>query len=147
MDVKTMAKKKKEKIEFSNDTFFHLYRKNGFSLTLDILNSYTKPITESWFFSELIKRNSYLNEFYRVKEVLIKFKLIQYELNEKYDKCLSITQKGRELIKLLTSINNLLISDIDVVKLIEDNKDVLESNNIVKDVKTSDEDLKDSAIL
>ena len=62
--------------------FFKLYRKKGVNETLDLLNNYKgKAEKQSEFFQTLKDRESYLNSFFRIKDQLLKYKLIAYRLN------------------------------------------------------------------
>lgn len=94
--------------------FFQFFRKRGFSLTLEILDEFEKKeAKETDFFQKLKDKESYLNEFYRVKKNLIETGLIAYKLDEMYDKVISLTDKGKLFLDKIKEIDNLLISPKD----------------------------------
>jgi len=93
-------------------TFFSLYRKKGFSVTLEILNDFEKgEAKESEFFNKLKNSENFLNEFYRSKEDLLKYDLISYKLDKDFDKVLCITEKGKKLLEKIKDINSFLFSE------------------------------------
>ena len=91
-------------------TFFQLFRKRGFSLTLEILNEFKKKeAKEADFFQKLKDKDSYLNEFYRVKKNLLEHDLIAYKLDKDYNKVIIITEKGQNLLEKVKAIEGLLV--------------------------------------
>lgn len=89
--------------------FFQLYRKRGFSLTLELLAEFEdNEAKETDFFQKLKDSNSYLNEFYRVKKGLLEYGLVAYKLDENYDKVLFLTDKGLEVLAKLDEIEEML---------------------------------------
>jgi predicted transcriptional regulator len=93
----------------SKSRFFEVYRKRGFSLTLEILDQFeTKEAKERDFFEKLRENESYLNEFYRVKQSLIDFGLILYKLDNVYDKVIGLTEKGKEFLKMIKEMDQFL---------------------------------------
>lgn len=93
-------------------SFFKAYRKRGFGLTLETLSEFkNNEAIESEFFQKLKEKNSYLNEFYRVKDELLRFGLIAYKLDEEYNKVVYITEKGKVLLNKIKKIDELLESD------------------------------------
>ena len=91
-------------------TFFQLFRKRGFSLTLEILNDFKKKeAKEPVFFQKLKDKDSYLNEFYRVKESLIEHDLVAYKLDKDYNKVIIITEKGQKLLEQVRAIEGFLV--------------------------------------
>ena len=85
--------------------FFKLYRRKGFGETLNILNGFKKKeAVQTTFFNSLKKNKSYLNSFFRVKDDLIKYKLIAYKLNKDYEKVIYLTEKAVDLIKRIDEI-------------------------------------------
>ncbi len=91
------------------DTFFKLFRKRGFSDTLEVLNKFPKKeAIQSEFFSSLEKVNSYPNTYFRVKDAMLKYKLIAYKLNDKNDKVIYLTTKGKSLLVKIEQIEKLL---------------------------------------
>lgn len=94
--------------------FFQFFRKRGFSLTLEILDEFeNKEAKETDFFQKLKDKESYLNEFYRVKKNLIESGLIAYKLDEMYDKVISLTDKGNLFLDKIKEIEGLLTSPKD----------------------------------
>ncbi|MHA1727300.1 MAG: hypothetical protein ACTSWY_01050 [Promethearchaeota archaeon] len=92
-------------------SFFKSFRKRGFGLTLEVLNKFEKhEAKEKTFFKTLKDENSYLNEFYRVKDELIDFKLIGYKLDadDNYNKVIFLTDRGKEVLNKIRSIESLL---------------------------------------
>jgi predicted transcriptional regulator len=89
--------------------FFQMFRKRGFSETLEILSQFpNNEIIQSNFFEQLITAKSYPNSFFRVKNDLLKSKIIGYKLNESNDKVIFLTEKGKEILSLLAQIENLI---------------------------------------
>ena len=65
-----------------NTNFFQLFRKRGFSETIEILQDFPKnEAVQSKFFEKLVESNSYPNTFFRVKGSLLKHNIIAYKLN------------------------------------------------------------------
>ncbi len=94
------------------DTFFSLFRRRGFGLSLEILSELGSEAEESVFFQALKEKGSYLNEYYRVKKDLLKEGLIKYRLNDDYDKVIILTEKGGSLLEKIKEIEEILaISD------------------------------------
>ena len=93
--------------------FFALYRKKGVQETLDVLNSYKgKAAKQSEFFQTLKNRESYLNSFFRVKDELLKYKLIAYRLDEDNEKVIYITDKGKELYSKIMEIEKIITEEL-----------------------------------
>lgn len=89
--------------------FFHLWRKRGSSLCLEILDGKKgKDVKEAEFFDALKKRKSYLNEFYRVKQKLLEYGLVGYKLDKDYDKVIFITDMGEEVLQKVSEITELM---------------------------------------
>lgn len=85
--------------------FFNLYRKRGFGLTLELLEKCKDhKAKESDFFQTLKDNESYLNEFYRVKKDLLNHQLIEYTLDDNYDKVIALTKKGEEVLDKINAI-------------------------------------------
>ena len=90
--------------------FFRMYRRKGFGETLEILNDFKKKeAKQSIFFNTLKKNKSYLNSFFRVKADLLKTGLIAYKLDEKNDKVIYLTEKGKELFKKVSEIEAMIL--------------------------------------
>ncbi len=95
------------------DSFFKLYRKRGFGLTLEILAELNAEAEESVFFQALKEKGSYLNEYYRVKKDLLKEGLIKYRLNEEYEKVVILTDKGSKLLSKIKEIEQILAEPVE----------------------------------
>ena len=73
-------------------TIFRLFRRKGFSETLEILNTFPeKAAAQTVFFKTLKEWDSYPNTFFRVRSDLLKHKLIAYRLNDENEKEIFIT--------------------------------------------------------
>lgn len=91
------------------NNFFKLFRKRGFSDTLEVLNQFpNKEAVQTNFFAHLEKIDSYPNTYFRVKDAMLKHKLIAYKLNENNEKVIYLTEKGREVLKKIEQIEELL---------------------------------------
>ena len=89
--------------------FFTVYRKKGFGETLEVLSSFKKSeAKQSHFFNTLKENKSYLNSFFRVKDDLLKNKLIAYKLDTENEKVIYLTEKGKELYNRILEIENLI---------------------------------------
>jgi predicted transcriptional regulator len=89
--------------------FFTVYRKKGFGETLEVLSSFKKnEVKQSLFFNTLKENKSYLNSFFRVKDDLLKNKLIAYKLDTDNEKVIFLTEKGKELYARIMEIENLI---------------------------------------
>jgi predicted transcriptional regulator len=87
-----------------------LYRRKGFGETLEILNDFKKnEAKQSLFFNTLKNNKSYLNSFFRVKADLLKTGLIAYKLDEENDKVIYLTEKGKELFKKVSEIEEMVL--------------------------------------
>lgn len=99
-----------DKIKKDGPAFFRLYRKRGFSLTLEILDAFPDSAAkEVVFFDALRECGSYLNEFYRVKGNLLKYNMIGYRLDDDYDKVIFLTEQGREVLQRLDELNRFVL--------------------------------------
>jgi predicted transcriptional regulator len=93
--------------------FFKLYRKKGVNETLDVLSSYKGQCAkQSEFFQTLKDRESYLNSFFRVKDELLKYKLIAYRLDDENEKVIYITDKGKELYARILEIEKIITEEL-----------------------------------
>ena len=89
--------------------FFKAFRRKGFRETLEVLNRFkNKEATQNTFFKTIKKNESYLNSFFRVKDDLLKNQLIAYKLDEKNDKVIYLTEKGKELFNKVTEIEKMI---------------------------------------
>lgn len=93
-------------------TFFKLFRNRGFFETLSLLMAYPNhELLQNTFFNELIKRNAYPNIFFRIKKRLISHKLIGFKLDSNNNKVIFITNKGTQIMTIVSQIENLLAND------------------------------------
>ena len=91
--------------------FFKLYRKKGFGETLEVISGFKGfEAKQSVFFQTLKDHKSYLNSFFRVKDDLLKSKLIAYKLDNENEKVIYLTEKGKELFKRIEEIEGLIKS-------------------------------------
>lgn len=88
---------------------FPILRKHGFNMTLWVLNKVGGKMIESEFFKKLKNEESYLNEFFRVKQDLVSHNLIEYTLNEDNNKVINLTEYGHSVFNHIKSISSLLI--------------------------------------
>jgi hypothetical protein len=92
--------------------FFTIYRKRGFSISLQLLNDFPNhKAKEADFFQKLKDNESYLNEFYRVKQDLLDYRLLAYELDENYNKVVKVTEKGLLILDKIKGIEDFLKTD------------------------------------
>ncbi|MHA1341106.1 MAG: hypothetical protein ACTSRZ_11955 [Promethearchaeota archaeon] len=95
--------------EFKMSDFFVVYRKKGFSATLEILReSKEKQMKEREFYKKLKDKKIPLNYFYRSKKDLLKYRLIKYNLDENFNMVIQLTDKGKKICDILAEIENLL---------------------------------------
>jgi len=95
---------KKEDIDF-----FAAYRKKGFGETMEVLSGFKNAETQqSIFFNTLKENKSYLNSFFRVKEDLLKCKIIAYKLDVQNEKVIYLTEKGKELLRRIMEIEDII---------------------------------------
>lgn len=89
----------------STNNFFSLYRKKGCGIVLNLLKE-NPIITEFEFFKLFKKNDKYQNTFYRIKEMLLSFGLINYDLTpETFEKRINLTEKGIKILSLIEKIN------------------------------------------
>ena len=100
----------KTKVDKNDDIdFFAAYRKKGFGETMEVLSGFKNSETQqSNFFNTLKKNQSYLNSFFRVKEDLLKCKIIAYKLDAQNEKVIYLTEKGKELFKRIMEIEDII---------------------------------------
>ena len=90
--------------------FFTMFRRRGFSETLQILSEFPNhEAIQAKFFEKLSNTHSYPNSFFRVKSDLLECKIIGYKLNENNDKVIYLTEKGKKIIELLAQIDQLIV--------------------------------------
>ncbi|MHA1821326.1 MAG: hypothetical protein ACTSU2_15210 [Promethearchaeota archaeon] len=88
--------------------FFKLFRKKGAFETLEVLYKFKKKeANQTDFFKEFKDQYKYINSFFRVKKDLLDYDLIAYKLNEENKKVITLTPKGKELLKISNDIENL----------------------------------------
>ncbi len=93
----------------TESTFFRLFRRRGFSETLEILADFpNKEAVQSTFFKRLSDVNSYPNTYFRVKDDLISHDIVAYKLNKNNDKVIYLTKKGIEIWNRIQEIEEIL---------------------------------------
>ncbi|MHA1776346.1 MAG: hypothetical protein DRO88_02310 [Promethearchaeia archaeon] len=93
----------------SGTNFFKLFRRRGFSETLEILAECPNfELQQSLFFKRLTNSNSYPNIFFRVKSDLLKHNLIAYKLDKENNKVIYLTEKGVKIWNRINEIEKLL---------------------------------------
>lgn len=93
----------------TNNVFFGLFRRRGFSETMEILNSFpNSEAIQTEFFNKLVEIESYPNTYFRVKKDLLDHHLIAYKLNDKNEKVIFLTDKGREVWNRIQEIEKVL---------------------------------------
>lgn len=96
----------------AKNSFLKLLKRRGFTETLEILNSFPQQeAIQSEFFDKMVNSASYPNVFFRVKSDLLKHNIIGYKLNQTNEKVIFITEKGKEIWKLIQDIELLLIAE------------------------------------
>jgi len=92
-----------------NKDLFNLIRKSGFYDVMSILYRYKDHVLGSRNLTfELQAIGSYYNSYLRVKKEMIRFKLIEYYLNESYLKCIRLTPRGVSMWEKIGEINDML---------------------------------------
>ena len=98
-----------DKTSKTDRKFFTMFRRRGFSETLEILSDFPNhEAVQSQFFDQLTKIKSYPNSFFRVKGDLLNSKIIGYKLNENNDKVIFLTPKGNQILDLIANIDTLI---------------------------------------
>lgn len=89
--------------------FFKLYRRKGFTETLEMISEFKGyEAKQSDFFKKLKEHRSYLNSFFRVKDDLIEYKIIAYKLDDTFEKVIYLTDKGKELNEKISEIEDII---------------------------------------
>ena len=89
--------------------FNKLYKKRGFHETIFILYSAKNySLILPIFFEKLEEIGSYYNAFFRVKDELTKYELIEYKKNRQGEKIISLTERGLKLARILKRIEMLM---------------------------------------
>ncbi len=93
--------------------FYQLFRKRGFSETMNVLDSFeNKEAVQKKFFKNLSDMGSYPNAFFRVKDELLEYDIIAYKLNEENKKTIYLTEKGSKIWDLITKIEEYLKNNL-----------------------------------
>jgi len=92
----------------SDRTFFEMFRKKGFFNTLVLLT--IKPMPRTAFFAT-VKKEGYLNEFYRVEQDLLTHKLVVYSCTPAGEIQIALSEKGLELRTKIESIEELITAE------------------------------------
>ena len=89
--------------------FFHIFRKKGTAITLEMLGAKEKnEMLQSEFLRELKKKKNDLNAYFRVKKVLMKYKIISFKLNQNAQKVIFLTELGRTICNSISDIDSKL---------------------------------------
>jgi len=84
-------------------------KKRGFGETLETLAGFKdNKAVQKKFFERFEKEQSYYNAYLRVKDILIKEKIIAFELNEENEKVIKLTEKGQDLFNKIQEIEKIL---------------------------------------
>jgi len=95
----------------AKNSFLKLLKRRGFAETLEILNDFPQQeAIQSEFFDKMVNSSSYPNVFFRVKTDLLKHHIIAYKLNQTNEKVIFMTDKGKEIWRLIQDIETLLVS-------------------------------------
>ena len=85
-------------------TFQTLLRRRGFYIIVGLLYDYPDGFTLKDLRNQLEERKSHYNSYQRVKEMLLKTKLITYFLDKKNRKNIKLTDLGRETWEKMNEI-------------------------------------------
>lgn len=97
--------------------FNKLYKKRGFHETIFILYSAKNySLILPIFFERLEEIGSYYNAFFRVKDELLKYELIEYKKNRNKEKIIALTDKGIDIAQILKRIEMLIELPYDEYK-------------------------------
>ncbi|MHA1821099.1 MAG: hypothetical protein ACTSU2_08350, partial [Promethearchaeota archaeon] len=66
-------------------------------------------MVQAKLFKKIKENGGNLNNFFRVKKVMLDYKLVDYKLNEKTEKVIYLTEKGIDLYKKIIEIENFLL--------------------------------------
>lgn len=87
--------------------FFALFRKKGTEITLNLLSKINGfQMLQTEFLKELKNRKNDLNSYFRVKKDLLKYKIISIQLNNNAQKIITLTEKGKNILTKISSIEN-----------------------------------------
>ena len=94
-----------EDMKINKGEFHSLFRKLTFLETINILASNSNGTCRlSDFYRALKENNGIVSEFMRVRPYLLYYKLISYSLDEKFDKTIGLTVKGKILVKKIQDL-------------------------------------------
>lgn len=96
-----MAFKKLYKKRGFHESLFVLYKAKNYSLSLPI------------FFERLTEFGSYYNAFFRVKNEMVDFGVIEYKKSRNKERMIGLTPKGIKIVQILKQIEDLLSLDYD----------------------------------
>jgi len=91
----------------SLDDLFNILKKKGFRDTFEILTKFTNYKTNIHTFHKELNKFSYYNSFLRVKDKLIRKRLIIIETQNRA-KFIRLTKKGIDIYHKLVEINDML---------------------------------------
>ena len=93
----------------SEKVFKTLLRRRGFYIITEILYGKPEGLSLNKLREELESRKSHYNNYLRVKEMLLKIKLITYFLNSENKKTVKLTKLGRDTWEKMKEI----VSEVD----------------------------------
>jgi len=94
-----------EDMKINKGEFHSLFRKLTFLETMNILASNPNEICRlSDFYRSLKVSKGNVSEFMRVRPFLLHYKLISYSLDDKFDKTIGLTAKGKTLVKKIQDL-------------------------------------------
>ncbi len=84
-------------------------KKRGFSETLKVLGRFDQQeAIQGKFFEKFEESDSYYNAYLRVKKNLLESQLIRFKLNDNNEKVIFLTEKGKEVLKKMEEIEDLI---------------------------------------
>lgn len=89
--------------------FYKIFRKKGCYETLEVLNSFQDVrVKQTNFLKALEKRHSYPNSFFRSKTDLIENNLISMDTDEKGEKVVILSERGKHLLEMIYDLEEFL---------------------------------------
>ncbi len=88
----------------TDKTFRTLLRRHGFYIIVGLLYDYPDGLTLKQLREQLATRKSHYNNYLRVRDMLLKLKLIRYFLDSKNKKQITLTDVGRETWAKMTEL-------------------------------------------
>ncbi len=92
-----------------DSNIYSLFKKRGFTETLQILGSFEKgEAVQKDFFKKFEEKESYYNAYLRVKGFLVENGLIDFKCTQDGTKIIYLTDKGLNLLGKLAEIEKIL---------------------------------------